>query len=57
MKWIKTKEQARQYGINFQRWASDKNLSYSELSYYQLKLSNIAKKFDLESEFKENGII
>lgn len=57
MPFIKTKEQARQYGIDFQNWASDKNLSYGEIFHFQKKLEAIAEKFDLVEEFKENGII
>jgi hypothetical protein len=57
MKHIKTKEQARQYGIDFQKWASQKDLSYGELAHFQGKLSVLAHKFDLVGEFKENGLI
>ena len=54
---IKTKEQARQYAIDFQQWASEKALSYNELILFQEKLKAIATKFHLVNEFKENGII
>lgn len=54
---IKTKEQARQYGIDYQNWASNKDLSYGEVLHFQNKLSTLAKKFGLVKEFKENGII
>ena len=57
MTYIKTKEQARQFGIDYQNWASQQDLSYGELIHFQNKLSNIAEKFDLVEEFKENGII
>ena len=57
MNWIKTKEQARQYGIDYQDWISEKNLSYTELAHFQGKLETLAKKFDLIEEFKENGLI
>ena len=57
MNWIKTKEQARQYGVDYQHWASEKNLSYLELLHFQSKLEKLAKKFDLIEEFKENGLI
>jgi hypothetical protein len=57
MNQIKTKEQARQYGIDFQHRASNQNLSYGELILFQNKLFKIAKKFNLVEEFKENGII
>lgn len=57
MPYIKTKEQARQYGIDFQNWASNQVLSYGELIHFQNKLSKIAEKFDLREEFEQNGII
>ena len=57
MPYIKTKEQARQYGIDYQNWASNQDLSYGELIHFQNKLSTIAEKFDLVEEFQENGII
>ena len=57
MKHVKTKEQARQYGIDFQKWASQKDLSYGELARFHGKLSTLAEKFDLVGEFKENGLI
>ena len=54
---IKTKEQARQFGIDFQDKVSKSNLSYGELIDYQNELYNIAKRFGLIREFKENGIL
>ena len=57
MNYIKTKEQARQYAINYQRWASEKDLSHGEVNHFQDKLSTLAKKFGLIKEFRENGII
>jgi len=55
--YIKTKEQARQYGIDYQQWASNKNLSYGEILVFQNKLDKMAKRFGLVKEFKENGLI
>ena len=58
MVYIKTKEQARQYGIDYQKWASDKDLSYDEILKFQNRvLYPIALKFNLVDEFEENGII
>jgi hypothetical protein len=57
MPYIKTKEQARQYGIDYQHWASKRSLGYGELLFIQNKLRIIAQKFGLIKEFKENGII
>jgi len=52
-----TKGEARQYGIDYQNWASENNLSYGEVLFFQNELIKIAKKFRLVKEFKENGII
>jgi len=57
MNYIKTKEQARQYAIDYQHYANGRNLSYDEILHFQNKLIPIAKKFGLVKEFKENGII
>ena len=57
MAYIKTKEQARQYAIDWQVWQSDKNLSYEEVIHFQKKLTTLAKRFGLMCEFKENAII
>jgi len=54
---IKTKEQARQYAIDYQKQASEKDLSYGELLRFQNKLLILAERFNLVEEFKENGII
>jgi hypothetical protein len=57
MRHIKTKEQARQYGIDYQKYASENDLSYGEILHFQNKLKTLAEKYDLVEEFEENGII
>ena len=52
-----TKEEARQYAINWQNWVSEQDLSWEELSKMESDLEDLALKFDLVEEFKENGII
>lgn len=54
---VKTKEEAREYAIEWQQWAGEKDLSYSELHEWGVIFSELAEKFDLVEEFKENGII
>ena len=54
---IKTQEEARQFAIDWQSWASEQSLSYGELAGWGEVLSVLAEKFDLVEEFKENGII
>jgi len=54
---INTAEEARQYAIDWQNWASDQNLSYGELAEWQGYFAELADRFDLKEEFEENGII
>lgn len=60
----KTKEEARQYAIDWQNWLDKQNtkenpqsLFMSELIEYQDHLLKLARQFHLVREFKENGII
>ena len=52
-----TKEEARQYAIDWEHWASEQNLSIIELLEWQSAFETLADKFDLLEEFKENGIL
>lgn len=54
---ITTKEEARQYAIDWQQWASEQSLSYGQLIEWQTIFSALANKFDLREEFEENGIL
>lgn len=54
---IKTKEEARQYAIDWQNWIAEQNLSWEEIAKWESYMEDIAIKFHLVSEFKENGII
>lgn len=54
---IKTKEEARQYTIEWQNWASKTPMSYGELAEWQLYFTDLVDRFDLKEEFEENGII
>lgn len=53
----KTKEEARQYAIDWQNWVSEQHLSWEEISKWESEMEDIAIKFDLVEEFRENGII
>lgn len=53
----KTKDEARQYAIDWQNWQAEHSMSYGELADWQGVFSTLADKFDLVEEFKENGII
>jgi hypothetical protein len=54
---IFTAEEARDYAIDWQAWMSNQNLSYGEIAEWQMIFRELAERFDLEEEFKENGII
>jgi len=54
---IKTEEEARQYAIDWQQWQANQSLSYGEMLEWQTIFKDLAKRFDLVDEFKENGII
>lgn len=53
----KTEEEARQYAIDYQNWASDQDLSWGEVAEWCNEFEIIGKKFDLLDEFKINCII
>lgn len=54
---VTTKGEAQQQAIDWQNWARDKSMSYGELVEWQGYFGNLAAKFHLIKEFKENGII
>ena len=56
-KQIKTKAEATSHAINWQNWSSNQSLSCGELAEWQEVFTKLAIKFDLQDEFKENGII
>jgi len=57
VKGIETREEARRFAIDWQRWVSEHNLNYGELADWYEELLKLAFKFDLVDEFKDNGII
>ena len=54
---IKTRDEARQYAIDWQVWQATRELSYGELAEWQGVFTELAKKYHLVRELKENGII
>ena len=55
---IKSSDEARQLAIDWQTWASEQSLSYSELAEWSDLFSVLTYRFpELTDEFKENGII
>jgi peptidyl-tRNA hydrolase len=57
MKTITTKDEARQYAIDWQQKTSKKSISQNELAEDMAILEDLAKEFDLVEEFTDNGII
>ena len=57
MKYPKTKDEARDQAIEWQRNFSNGSMSWGELIDAGNYFVEIAKKFKLTEEFKENGII
>lgn len=53
----KTKQEARQYAIDWQKWQSTQSMSFGEIFDWQYLFQRIGRKFDLTDEFRENGII
>jgi hypothetical protein len=54
---ITSKEEARQYAIDWQHWQSEQSLSYGEIAKWQSIFEDLAAKYGLVDEFVENGII
>lgn len=54
---ITSKEEARDYAIEWQKWQAEQSLSYGELIEWQEIFRKLAEQFDLVEEFEENGII
>lgn len=54
---ITNKLEAIQCAINWQHWASERSLSYSELAEWQAYFTELAERFGLHDEYKENGIL
>lgn len=54
---VKTKEQAISKAIEFQSWQSNQSLSYADVINWASYFDNLAREFDIEDEFLENGLI
>jgi hypothetical protein len=52
-----TQGEARQQAIDWQVWQATQSLSYGQVLEWTLHLQDVAEKFNLTDEFKENGII
>jgi hypothetical protein len=54
---VTTEDAARSIAIDWQEWQSNQQLSYGELGFYAHYFEQLADKFNLTDEFKENGIL
>lgn len=54
---INTRDEAIEYAKEWQQWAGEQNLYMSELIEWQIIFEELATRFDLVDEFKENAII
>ncbi len=54
---ITTKEEARQYAIDWQSKFNETSHDWQAIADYQAEFQELAERFDLVEEFKENGII
>jgi len=54
---IDTREEARDYAIEWQHWASEQDLFTNELVEWGDYFHELGERFDLLEEFKENAII
>lgn len=54
---IETQDQAREFAIDWQTWQAEQSLSYGEMAEWAAFFEELAERFDLTEEFKENGII
>ena len=56
-KYQKSKENARNTAIEWQHDSNNYNYSYGELAAFSDYFYNLAKRYGLIKEFRENGII
>lgn len=56
-KYQRAKENARNKAIEWQSSFNDNNYSYEELTYWGDYFYNLAKRYGLVKEFRENAII
>lgn len=54
---IETREQAEDLAITWQAWMSEQSLSQGEFAEWASYFEEIAERFDLVDEFRENAII
>lgn len=56
-KLIYSRDEARNYAIDWQEWVSKQSMTYGDMCFWYKKFIALGKTFKLTREFKENGII
>ena len=54
---VQSAEEARELAIDWQTWQQGISLSYGDLAEWSSYFTELAGKFNLTDEFRENGII
>ena len=54
---LNTQAEARQYAIDWQNWQAKQRFSFGEIHEWAMYFTELAERFNLTDEFKENGII
>lgn len=54
---ITNREDAIEYAKDWQMWLSEVSISYAELAEWGAIFEELAQRYELTKEFKENGII
>jgi len=54
---VKNAAQARDIAQQWQEWQSEKSMSWGEVAAWAEWFAELAKRFNLTKEFKENAII
>lgn len=54
---VRSKDEARQYAIDWQMWASEAPLYLTELVDWYDEFTKIGKRWGLLREFREEGIL
>jgi len=54
---IQTPNEATDFAMDWQKWQATQNLSWGDLAEWTSVFEKLAVRFNLEEEFKENGII
>lgn len=54
---VQSAEEARELAIDWQNWQAEQSLSMGDLAEFASYFTELAERYDLTDEFRENGII